>query len=192
MAERSVVCRPMPDGYVVVYFGCTLDFMSRSCPCGRHDGQEVDRGAPRAPGPCTNAAKRDPAGRSVARVDGLRVQQFCQDLSRLHGARPGTSHPGSLLPSPGHAVADPALVDGPGRAGGVIAEPVAQPLDVGAHELGLAVAPSDPNLAQQSLVRQDQAGLNYGDCFAYALARQLGEPLLCKGDDFSQTDLSLL
>ena len=37
------------------YFGCTLDVMSRSCTCGRHDGQEVDRGAPRAPGPCPNA-----------------------------------------------------------------------------------------------------------------------------------------
>ena len=36
------------------------------------------------------------------------------------------------------------------------------------------------------------AGLNYGDCFAYALARQRGEPLLCKGDDFSRTDLDLV
>jgi len=33
------------------------------------------------------------------------------------------------------------------------------------------------------------AGLNFGDCFAYALARQLGEPLLYKGDDFSRTDV---
>ena len=33
------------------------------------------------------------------------------------------------------------------------------------------------------------AGLNFGDCFAYALARSLGEPLLFKGDDFSSTDL---
>ena len=33
------------------------------------------------------------------------------------------------------------------------------------------------------------AGLNFGDCFAYALARLSDEPLLCKGDDFSQTDL---
>ncbi|MFN2426736.1 MAG: type II toxin-antitoxin system VapC family toxin [Candidatus Binatia bacterium] len=33
------------------------------------------------------------------------------------------------------------------------------------------------------------AGLNYGDCFAYALARTLGEPLLYKGDDFSLTDV---
>lgn len=33
------------------------------------------------------------------------------------------------------------------------------------------------------------AALNYGDCFAYALARSLDEPLLFKGDDFSRTDL---
>ncbi len=34
------------------------------------------------------------------------------------------------------------------------------------------------------------AGLNFGDCFAYALAKVLGEPLLFKGDDFSQTDIT--
>ena len=34
------------------------------------------------------------------------------------------------------------------------------------------------------------AGLNFGDCFAYALARAMGEPILFKGDDFSQTDLA--
>jgi ribonuclease VapC len=34
------------------------------------------------------------------------------------------------------------------------------------------------------------AGLNFGDCFAYALAREIGEPLLFKGDDFSQTDVA--
>lgn len=33
------------------------------------------------------------------------------------------------------------------------------------------------------------AGLNYGDCFAYALAKINGEPLLFKGEDFSQTDI---
>ena len=33
------------------------------------------------------------------------------------------------------------------------------------------------------------AGLNYGDCFAYALAKQAGAPLLFKGDDFSRTDI---
>ena len=33
------------------------------------------------------------------------------------------------------------------------------------------------------------ARLNYGDCFAYALAKRCGEPLLFKGNDFSQTDI---
>jgi ribonuclease VapC len=33
------------------------------------------------------------------------------------------------------------------------------------------------------------AGLNIGDCCAYALAKYSGEPLLFKGDDFSQTDV---
>ena len=33
------------------------------------------------------------------------------------------------------------------------------------------------------------AGLNIGDCCAYALAKYSGEPLLFKGNDFSQTDI---
>lgn len=32
------------------------------------------------------------------------------------------------------------------------------------------------------------AGLNFGDCFSYALARTTGEPLLFKGGDFGHTD----
>ncbi len=34
------------------------------------------------------------------------------------------------------------------------------------------------------------AALNFGDCFAYALAKTTGLPLLYKGDDFAQTDIS--
>ena len=34
------------------------------------------------------------------------------------------------------------------------------------------------------------AALNFGDCFAYALARILAQPLLFKGDDFVKTDLA--
>jgi len=33
------------------------------------------------------------------------------------------------------------------------------------------------------------AALNFGDCFAYALAKITGEPLLFKGDDFKKTDI---
>lgn len=34
-----------------------------------------------------------------------------------------------------------------------------------------------------------KAGLNLGDCFAYALAKDLDEPLLFKGNDFKHTDI---
>ena len=34
-----------------------------------------------------------------------------------------------------------------------------------------------------------KAGLNYGDCFSYALAKAMAEPLLFKGDDFGRTDI---
>ena len=36
-----------------------------------------------------------------------------------------------------------------------------------------------------------KAGLNLGDCFAYALAKAVGEPLLFKGDDFNHTDVEV-
>jgi ribonuclease VapC len=35
------------------------------------------------------------------------------------------------------------------------------------------------------------AGLNFGDCFAYALAKSVDEPLLAKGTDFTQTDIEV-
>lgn len=34
------------------------------------------------------------------------------------------------------------------------------------------------------------AGLNFGDCLAYALAKSRGEPLLFKGEDFARTDVA--
>lgn len=49
-------------------------------------------------------------------------------------------------------------------------------------------------IARQAFLRfgkgRHPAGLNYGDCFSYALAKSLGEPLLFKGDDFLETDLT--
>ena len=36
------------------------------------------------------------------------------------------------------------------------------------------------------------AALNFGDCCTYAVASIAGEPLLCTGDDFAQTDLALV
>jgi ribonuclease VapC len=36
------------------------------------------------------------------------------------------------------------------------------------------------------------AALNFGDCFSYALAKSLSEPLLAKGTDFTQTDITVV
>ena len=57
----------------------------------------------------------------------------------------------------------------------------------------VAVDAEQADLARQAFRRfgkgRHAAGLNYGDCFSYALAQSSGEPLLFKGNDFSQTDL---
>lgn len=48
-------------------------------------------------------------------------------------------------------------------------------------------------LARQAFRRfgkgKHPAGLNFGDCFSYALAKATGNPLLFKGIDFTQTDV---
>ena len=74
-------------------------------------------------------------------------------------------------------------------------DPIAA-LDILTTRLRLVVIPVDH---EQALLARDgfrrfgkgrhPAGLNFGDCFSYALAKQHGEPLLFKGNDFSQTDV---
>jgi ribonuclease VapC len=70
-------------------------------------------------------------------------------------------------------------------------------LDALLDALGVSLFPVD---AQQARVARQAyvdfgrgsghpARLNFGDCFAYALATTTGEPLLFKGDDFDQTDV---
>ncbi len=63
---------------------------------------------------------------------------------------------------------------------------------------GVQIVPFDHRqamLAKDAYLRfgkgRHAAGLNMGDCMTYALAQQTGEPLLCKGEDFSRTDLLL-
>jgi ribonuclease VapC len=64
-------------------------------------------------------------------------------------------------------------------------------------EAGIDIAPVDEQLAQAAIEAFDRFGkgrhpaaLNFGDCFAYALAAATGEPLLYKGDDFAKTDIA--
>ena len=61
-------------------------------------------------------------------------------------------------------------------------------------EIDLApVTPEHANAARRAWRRfgkgNHPAALNFGDCFAYALAKTAGEPLLFKGEDFSRTDI---
>ncbi len=57
----------------------------------------------------------------------------------------------------------------------------------------VAVTPEHADQARRAWRRYGKgrhpAALNYGDCFSYALAKLSGEPLLFKGNDFSQTDI---
>jgi ribonuclease VapC len=69
-------------------------------------------------------------------------------------------------------------------------------LDAYLDELDISIVPIDRiqfSLAQSAFRRfgkgRHKAALNMGDCFAYALAKSKGEPLLFKGNDFTQTDL---
>ena len=71
-----------------------------------------------------------------------------------------------------------------------------QLLDAFLAEIKLEVVPVDSGLAAIARIANRRFGkgnhparLNFGDCFAYALAKQTGEPLLFKGNDFSQTDI---
>lgn len=62
---------------------------------------------------------------------------------------------------------------------------------------GLIIEPVTPEQARIAWVAYRDygkgsghpAGLNFGDCFSYALAREKREPILFKGEDFSRTDL---
>ena len=64
------------------------------------------------------------------------------------------------------------------------------------RELGIAVVPfgeAEWRIAVDAFVRfgrgRHPAGLNFGDCLAYATARHAGDALLFVGDDFDKTDV---
>jgi ribonuclease VapC len=72
----------------------------------------------------------------------------------------------------------------------------ASQLDSLVRDAGLEVVAFDEwqsQLARDAFRRfgkgRHPAGLNFGDCCTYALARASGEPLLFKGDDFARTDV---
>ncbi len=69
-------------------------------------------------------------------------------------------------------------------------------LDTLLRRTGIIIEPvtvEHGHLARQAFLDygkgRHKAGLNFGDCFSYALAKATGEPLLFKGADFSRTDV---
>ncbi len=70
-------------------------------------------------------------------------------------------------------------------------------VDVFLRRAGVVIEPvsvEQGQIARQAFLDygkgRHSAALNFGDCFAYALARAKGEPLLFKGDDFTRTDIA--
>jgi ribonuclease VapC len=57
---------------------------------------------------------------------------------------------------------------------------------------GIEYIPPDPTQAGLAAVARMRWPLNLGDCFAYALARHLGEPLLALDRDFRHVDVEVI
>ncbi len=71
-------------------------------------------------------------------------------------------------------------------------------LDLLIHSAGMSIVSFDEEQVQVARAAYERYGkgrhpaaLNLGDCSSYALARTSGEPLLFKGNDFSQSDIPL-
>lgn len=76
-------------------------------------------------------------------------------------------------------------------------EPGGRELDLLLHRAGIELVPFDSGQMELARVAYRRfgkgrhvAGLNFGDCFAYALSRWSGEPLLFVGEDFAKTDVA--
>jgi ribonuclease VapC len=66
------------------------------------------------------------------------------------------------------------------------------------RDASIDIVPVDADLAARAMSGwrrygkgRHPAGLNFGDCFTYALAERTGYPVLCTGDDFAATDIAV-
>jgi ribonuclease VapC len=80
-----------------------------------------------------------------------------------------------------------------------LGEPGGRELDLWLHRAAVDLVGVDADQADAARVAyrwygrgRHRAGLNYGDCFSYALAKVSGQPLLFKGDDFAHTDIGVV
>ena len=100
-----------------------------------------------------------------------------------------------LLARPGCAVSPVGYWEAATRLRGIRGDGGVAELDTLMRQLDLAVVPATANTAslaakaERAFGKRTPARLNMGDCFAYALARELDAPLLYKGADFNRTDV---
>ncbi|NEQ66807.1 MAG: type II toxin-antitoxin system VapC family toxin [Symploca sp. SIO1B1] len=94
-----------------------------------------------------------------------------------------------LLASPSYVEASIVLGTRHGEAG-------VESLNLLLKKLSIVIVPFSPEqakLATEAFLKfgkgRHPAKLNMGDCFSYALAKAMSQPLLFKGNDFSQTDI---
>ena len=78
-------------------------------------------------------------------------------------------------------------------------EPGGRELDLWLHRAAVDLVSVDADQADAARVAyrlygkgRHRSGLNYGDCFSYALAKVSGQPLLFKGNDFARTDIGVV
>jgi ribonuclease VapC len=103
---------------------------------------------------------------------------------------------GAIRQADAMAIAAPTILEAAVVVEGRALPGIADQLDALLGAIGPEVVPftaEHARIAREGWRRfgkgRHPAGLNLGDCFAYALARSRGEPLLFKGDDFSKTDV---
>jgi ribonuclease VapC len=79
-----------------------------------------------------------------------------------------------------------------------LGDPGGREFDLWLHRAKVEILPVDAEQADMARRAwrcfgrgRHPAGLNYGDCFSYALAATHDEPLLFKGDDFTKTDVKV-
>jgi ribonuclease VapC len=114
-----------------------------------------------------------------------------RDLARALESAPSAERVTSAI-----AVFETALAVNRTEAGGI--ERAAQVVKALLHRAGVAVGKIDGTTGDIAIGAHALYGkgsghparLNLGDCFAYAMAKQHGVPLLYKGEDFALTDLA--
>lgn len=103
-----------------------------------------------------------------------------------------------LLRCEGAAIAAPSLLEASIVASSRLERDASGLIHNLLDELEIAVIPFDARHARAALSAwlrygkgRHPAGLNFGDCIAYAVAQRSGTPLLCVGTDFPRTDIDL-